>query len=328
MNGVQKVIKYFAMAFAIFLAVCIFGAIITVVTGVATGIAGVNYLTEDKDRINLSEQYSAEDIKNFGIKKIYVECDAEIVVKPGDALSVEAFNVTKDYEIRCNDGKICVIQDTPAINFVWNWFEVADAKEKVEITVPEDFAAEEVKINSGSGKVSVSGIDADRMLMYSGSGKVTMESIKSKYLHIDSGSGRVELIECYTEETKLETGSGSVTADEAVLGKLYLNSGSGGVRMRNVISQNAKFDSGSGSVSYTGQLTGACEFETGSGSLTLSLEGQEEEYLVKANCGSGAFRINGQRKEDGVFGENVKGELVIDAGSGSVNIEFNTPVKE
>ena len=59
MNGVQKVIKYCAMAFAVFLSVVILGTIVTVVLGVTTGIAGVNAITgEDKERINLSERYS------------------------------------------------------------------------------------------------------------------------------------------------------------------------------------------------------------------------------------------------------------------------------
>ena len=107
-----------------------------------------------------------------------------------------------------------------------------------------------------------------------------------------------------------------------------MDSGSGSVTMRNIIAEKAKVDSGSGSVLVEGTLTGTCEFETGSGSLTMRLDGREEDYLVKAECGSGTFRMNGKKREDGIYGTNVNGELIIDSGSGSVNVEFNTPVKE
>ena len=79
MNGVQKVIKYCAMAFAIFLSVVILGTIVSVVMGVTTGIAGVNFLMEgDKERINIAEEYSLEEAKELGITEILVDCNAEI----------------------------------------------------------------------------------------------------------------------------------------------------------------------------------------------------------------------------------------------------------
>ena len=49
---------------------------------------------------------------------------------------------------------------------------------------------------------------------------------------------------------------------------------------------------------------------------------------MKAECGSGTFRINGKKVDDGSYGSNLKGEMIIDSGSGSVNVEFNTSVDE
>ena len=328
MNGVQKVIKYCAMAFAVFLSVVIFGTIISVVVGVTTGIAGVNFLMDgDKERVNLAEEYTLEEARGLGITEILVDCNAEITVQTGDVLSIEAVNVTEDYEIRQNNGKFSIVEDSPEIkiNFL---FHNATERETVVVTIPEEFSAEQVKILSGSGAVRMTGIEAEYFTVDSGSGKVIAENVAAKRLYVDSGSGRVTVVQAVADETEINSGSGGITVEDSKLGELLLNSGSGTVRMVHAEATKAKVDSGSGAVSYAGVLTGTCEFETGSGSLTLRIDGGEYDYKVDADCGSGTFRINGKKLDDGSYGTNVKGELLIDSGSGSVNVEFNTPTEE
>lgn len=328
MNGVQKVIKYCAMAFAIFLSVVILGTIVSVVMGVTTGIAGVNFLMEgDKERINIAEEYSLEEAKELGITEILVDCNAEIAVVRGDKLSIEAVDVTEDYVIRQNNGKFSIVQDRPEIKIGF-WFGNSSDREKVMVTIPAELSTEQVKILSGSGTVAVTDVETEYLFVDSGSGKVTAENVTAKRMYVDSGSGRVTIVGAKMHETEINSGSGGIKVEESKLGKLLLNSGSGTVRMENVDATEAKVDTGSGTVSYTGVLTGACEFETGSGGLTLRLDGKEEDYKVKAECGSGTFRINGKKVDDGSYGMNVKGEILIDSGSGSVNVEFNTSVEE
>lgn len=328
MNGVQKVIKYCAMAFAIFLAVTILGTIVSVVMGVTTGIAGVNFLMEgEKERIGLSEEYSLEEARELGITDILVDCNAEIVIKPGTVLAIEAENVTEDYKIRQINGKFSIEQNRPQIKIGF-WFDDTSEREKVTVTVPAELVTEQVEILSGSGAVSVNEIKTEAFTVDSGSGRVTVEAVTAGRLYVDSGSGKVTLSGAKASETELYTGSGGVTVEDSDLGRLILDTGSGAVRMENVAATAAKVDTGSGAVSFEGVLTGTCEFETGSGALTIRLDGREEDYRVKAECGSGTFRINGKKKDEGSYGSNVKGELLIDSGSGSVNVEFNTPVEE
>ena len=74
MNGIQKVIKYCAMAFAAFLSVTILGAIVSVVMAVTTGIAGVNFLLDGgKERVTMVKEYSLEEAKDLGISSILVD---------------------------------------------------------------------------------------------------------------------------------------------------------------------------------------------------------------------------------------------------------------
>lgn len=327
MSGLQKVIKYCAMAFAIFLSVVIFGAIIAAVTGVATGIAGVHYITEERERINLSEKYTEAEIAELGIQDLLIDCNAYITVQRGDELSVVATNVTEDYKIRCSNGKLSVLQEKKNIVIGFGDWNIRE-KEEVLVTIPESFEPEQVVIRSGSGKVSVSEVTSDRMELDSGSGAVDMTDVKTETLRVDSGSGKMYLNRITATESDLDTGSGSVKGDNVSLGRLRVISGSGAVRLTDLTAENVKVDSGSGSVEFAGRLTGDCEFETGSGSATVAIDGEEEEYLVEAECGSGAFRINGKKMEDGRYGKNVKGSLFFDAGSGSVDVTFNTPAAE
>lgn len=309
MNGVQKVIKYCAMVFAIFLSITIFSAIVTAVISVTACIAGVTELSESKERIQLSQQYTVDEIKELGLKDILVDCNAEITVEHGEKLSIEAFNVTDEYEIRCTNGHFYIVQDRQGM-FDWMFhLGGSSAREKVVVTIPKEFLPERVEITSRSGKVFVKEMNTEKLYINSGSGRVTMANVSSN-------------------DTELYTGSGKVQIESSTLGKLVLDSGSGAITMEKVTAEDASFDSGSGAVSVTGKLTGSCDFKTGSGSVSLSLDGREEDYRIKADCGSGTFRVNGKKREEGSYGTNVAGELLFDTGSGSVNLEFLTSEKE
>ena len=261
MNGLQKVIKYCAMAFAIFLTVVILGSIITAVVGVTTGIAGVNALTrEDKERIALSEEYSLEEAKLLDITSILVDCNAEITVERGEVLSIKAFDVTDEYEIRQANGKFSIVQDRPDFNIKWVWFDDITVQEKVIVTIPEELCPEQIKIESGSGAVTVTEVVADNLTVDSGSGRVTMKKVEADRLLVDSGSGKVAVASATLKNTELYTGSGGISVEDSALGMLRLDSGSGAVRMEGVVATDANVDTGSGKVSYAGVLTGTCEF--------------------------------------------------------------------
>jgi len=304
MNGFQKVIKYCAMAFAIVLSISIFAGIITFVVGMASGIFGESGYYDKKDRVNLSKQYSAEEISEEQINSIVIDCSGEIVVKQGTELSIEAFDVTEDYEIRMKNGRISLKRyNSNFFDRLFFWFENATVEEKVVVTIPADFEPTEMEIHSGSGKVSVDGLIAE-------------------FLIIDSGSGKVSVTGTTVTETELDTGSGSVMVKDSELGRLSVDSGSGAVTMENVIAKDVEMDTGSGAVAFSGEITGNCDFDTGSGAIAMVLAGSEEDYRIEADCGSGTFRVNGKKLKDGSYGSNVKGTLEFDSGSGSVSVEF------
>ncbi|MCH5272691.1 MAG: DUF4097 family beta strand repeat protein [Lachnospiraceae bacterium] len=303
MNGIQKVIKYCAMAFAVFLSVSIFGSIaVAVISLVSASALKDGFYGEN--RITLSERYSATEIEELGIERIFVECNAEIIVRQGDELSIEAQNVPEDYRLRCNNGTLHLYSTRK--NFFLFLFGIGSRseREKVTVTVPEWYTPKEVKIDSGSGSVSITELHAER-------------------LDMDTGSGKVNVANVFAKETIIDSGSGRITAENSELGRLQLDSGSGAVGFQNVKAENVNVDSGSGKIQWEGELTGNCNFETGSGSVSLQLAGSESEYRIKVSSGSGGVRVNGRKTDDGSYGTNVRGELRIDSGSGAVNVKFD-----
>lgn len=327
MNVLQKVIKYCAMGFAVFLSVVIFVSIAAAAFGVVSGVT--IFSDGDVERVNIEKSYTVEEAKKLGIEEILVDCSAEITIGAGEKITVSAENVPEEYVVSCKDGKL-VVRDTRKIVFslVTNLFEDQSEKEQVTITIPKDYALEKATIDSGSGTVFVLDLTAKDVTIDSGSGEVLITDVTAENLFVDSGSGKVNMNRVTANTTEIESGSGKVVLKDSVLGPLQLDSGSGAVEATGITAEDVEVDSGSGRVSLEGKLTGNCEFETGSGSLTLSIQGYEEDYRIKADCGSGAFRINGKKLKDGSYGSNKKGELKIDSGSGSVNVEFLAPVEE
>lgn len=321
MNVVQKVIKYCAMAFAVFLSVTILGSIIAVVLGLAMESG----FYDERERINLSERYSVAELEELGIERIFVDCPAEILVKPGTELAIEAQNVTEDYRIRCSNGTFRL--ESKRKNFLFSFSFSLFGREKeqgtVVVTVPEGYMPKEFKIDSGVLPVVVENLNTEKLVVDSGSGNVTITALQAGKLHMDTGSGWVSITDTAVKETSVDSGAGRVKVENSELGVLHLDSGSGTVEFRNVTAEDVKVDSGSGAVEWTGGLTGRCYFDTGSGRVSLQLAGTEADYRLRIDSGSGAVRVNGRKTGDGSYGTNVRGELQIDSGSGAVTISFD-----
>lgn len=303
MNAIQKVIKYGAMAFAVMLSISIMGAIVTFLFGIMVGVE--KETKSATERNSFSQEYTKEMLAAEKVDTLWVDFSGKITIKPGEVFKIEAVDVSEDFAVECRNGKITIKEreDNSPIQWVVSLGEGFSWDQQVTITVPSDLELKLLEVNSGSGKVSV-------------------EEIKTKSMVMDSGSGSVEMRGVSAAETSLNTGSGSVTITDSDLGKAKLDSGSGKVKMQQVIVMDADVKSGSGKVEFEGELTGDCDFDTGSGSVQLTIKGSEEEYRVEAECGSGSFRLNGKKIDDGIYGRNVKGEISVDSGSGAVSIEF------
>jgi lia operon protein LiaG len=90
----------------------------------------------------------------------------------------------------------------------------------------------EVRVDAGSGSVTLDDVDAPTVDVDVGSGRARLSGIRARDLRLDSGSGSVDVgLVADVESVRIDTGSGSVTlrVPESLGAELDVDSGSGGV---------------------------------------------------------------------------------------------------
>jgi hypothetical protein len=287
MNSAQRIIKYFAIALAIFLAVGILTSIVSVVYGVAKGISGDNFVgsrTERRSSNNSTTEYSGTFT---GINSLNIEHSiGELKIVEGDEFKVEAKNVSKHFKVRVNGRGTLIISEDKEIRFLgfrFNGFHSPNAK--VTVTLPSDFVAEEVKLDTGAGNVDV-------------------EKLQTDYLYISSGAGNIKGDTLSAKEAKIEGGVGSVN-------------------LENVNLTNADINCGVGNLKIGGVLTGETEIKCGIGEVELKLKGNVNDYGLDIDSGVGTISLNGEKITDSYkANEDAANILKIDGGLGTVKINL------
>ncbi len=319
----KQLIKYAALIFALILSASIIGGCLTAGVAIVKMIAEKNYDGENRENNDIWYRNEEGEVVFFGINfsgsdevksgsetfnasevdAMYLEVlSGELLVETWeeDYISVVYENISKNYEIQNNKGTLTITREEN--HFFWNG--AFREKTKITVNVPANKVFGEVKIDKGSGSAKVTGISANTFLMDTGSGGTTIANIMA-------------------EKTVFDSGSGSFSVKNSELGESSMDAGSGFVNFENVVAENLVVESGSGRVDVIGYLTGNCVFDTGSGSVNIEIYGEEENYNIRAELGSGSFYVNGEKTKDTrIEHKNASNLLIFDAGSGRVSVEF------
>lgn len=316
--------KYAAIVLAMFISIGIISGGVTLFLAIVHGLSGetgsrnqsgfqeIVYQDEDggvvimgikiggeQETISFTKQFEEEEIKSLQINN----GSGELILQAGEQFKVDAENVPEDYVAEVKDGVLIVKRESGTswkLNLFFN-----TKKQKVTITVPEQFLAERVSIVNGSGSLTVEELHTKKLLLQTGSGTALLKRSSSEWTEIDKGSGKMQIY-------------------DAILGSTKIENGSGGFFFENVVTENFKMQNGSGRVSYAGEMSGNCVFRTGSGNVSLSLKASEKEYDITASVGSGGFYINGKsRKNTDIRNESAKHSMAFEGGSGRISVEFS-----
>lgn len=217
MTTTQKIIKYLALAFAIFLIINIFSFIIYGIYGIGSlfGLTGSN----DSNLVEI------ETIKDFDFEnKIDLEIDlsyTDLVIQKGEHLKVES---NSKYITSKQDNNSIVIKEKNR-----SWFNFGK-RSKLIIYIPEG--------------VSFSNVDID-----TGAGTVYIDTIITKELELDMGAGKVEIdyLEA-SNSASIDGGAGSVTIKNGKINNLDLDVGVGKFIISSKITGKSKIDAGVGSL--------------------------------------------------------------------------------
>lgn len=226
MTSFQKVIKYGAIAFAIYL--CF--VIISIIVGTITTIFGISLGMEIFQNSNNEAMITKWEQEYSNMTSMDIDLSVcKLTIKKGDTLKVEASEVSDKF--KCNtEGNKLKIEDK---NLHRNFFnQTEDMKSEVIIYVPENMNFDEVTIETGVNETNIEYLKADKVNLEMGVGRYQINSLSAKYVKIEAGAGEANINDSNIEELKLDGGIGRLsftgkitkTADiECGVGRLEIN---------------------------------------------------------------------------------------------------------
>lgn len=263
MTQFQKIVKTFAVAFALFLAVSIFGMGFRLVTGIMNGITGAAGLVKEAAASVPSKQEPGSIVNVFEkdeVRSIHLEqAVGDVYFKTGPEFKVSWQNEADG--IQCQVKQDGTLKIESGVSGLFQSFFSSRKAGSLEITVPEDFEAEKIRVEGGTGTIR-------------------MEGLRTKELKIESGMGAIICEKlAVTKETKIESGTGAVSLS--------------GVEIKDL-----DLEGGIGSVEIEGRITGDSSVSIGIGQVSFSLEGAAVEYDFQIETGIGSIFINGEQEPD------------------------------
>ena len=280
MSSFQKTIKYIAIAFAVFLSITIISGIVSAGSAIFSVISGGVHFTE-KETTDFDKTFT-------GVTGLDIDnSTGRLTIKKGDAFRVEAEGVSKDFSAEIQrDGTLRITDNDRDMNFLWfNFNSYNSPNSRVTIYLPSDFIAEDTKIDTGAGTV-------------------TIENLQTERLRISAGAGNITGMNIDADDVKIEGGVGAVKLD-------------------NVNFTDADIECGVGNLKLQGIFLGDTKVDCGVGEVELDLIGNEQDYDLDIDSGVGNIRLNGE-KVSGEFrtNHNAQNSIRIDGGVGNVKIDF------
>ena len=211
MTAVQKVIKYLAMAFAVFLSVNIIGGIIMLLAGAAFFLSDGG-----KEFVGEMQTHSIDgDISTLSIKL----SGAELKIKASDKFSLES---NCDYiNVNTDNGMLCISETR-------KMFSSFPKGITVILSIPEDFVFADVKIETGAGEVEIDALSAETLSISLGAGEATINNLTANsHADIEGGAGELNIDGGLLRNLELDMGVGELTLKSRIEGQSKIDCGVG-----------------------------------------------------------------------------------------------------
>ena len=200
MKTSQKIIKYLALALALFL-------IVTIISSIMAGLYGIYQVFNFKiePRAIKYEEKSCGKTKN--IKSLDVKLDYGNL----EIIKGETFKMESSYKnVTCtnNDGKVTIRMN--------NKFNFKNNKVSLKVYIPGDVKLDRIKAENNFGKTNIEYINAKKVDLDFGAGKTKIKDIVSDSTNIDTGTGlfgvvKSDITSKIIGTSKFDTGIGSLS---------------------------------------------------------------------------------------------------------------------
>lgn len=218
MTTAQKIIKYCAVAFAIFLIITIISIVSSAGYRLLNAIGIINFKENSllENMVTISDDAEEFVSLNLDIKS------SNLQIKTGDKFEVKTNNSNIKYSNE--NGSIKIREDK-----LTNWFFGKIDIGELIIYIPENMKQiDEVKINIGAGTVFI-------------------EQLNTKNLYLDLGAGNVTIDKLIvSEESKINGGAGNINVNSGEIANVDLDLGVGNTKIKSDIIGNSNINTGVG----------------------------------------------------------------------------------
>ena len=254
MSGFQKLIKYIAIAFAIYL---IFNIISILIGGVSI-LSGVlsNDVTGNLNKIKVDDSYKVLDIELESIN---------ILIKEGKKFKVETDS--DNVSLKEVGDKLLIT------NKKENW-KPKKVDSDIVIYVPNSYVFDYVIIENGAGRIDIDYINTKELELDLGAGKVDINKlIVSKEASIEGGAGEIIINDGIINNLEFDMGLGKVYTKAKLVGDSEINAGIGEVEIDlvgNISDYSMNISKGIGSVKIAGEDVKSGNLGTGSNFIDIN----------------------------------------------------------
>ena len=215
MKQAQKIIKYVAIAFGLYLAINIIGWIVfgfTMLLGI--DIAGDIFAGAGMENVQYDEVFS-------NVEELDIEIGfSDFEIKTGKELKVEG-QIHKDFKIKV-ENKTLKIEDISK-----KWIFNSNDAAKLTLYVPEDLKFNKAEIEIGAGTTNIEKLNVEDLDLNLGAGAVKIKNCDAEKTDIECGAGKVEIENSSLKNLKLEAGVGEFSYNGYILGNSTIECGIG-----------------------------------------------------------------------------------------------------
>ena len=242
MTSGQKIIKYIAIAIAIFLIINIIGIILTIFAGLGIFFNVKEAITNTENFEEVIDNYPIEEITNLDIEINY----SKLEIKNGDAFKIE-----------CNNEKIYTEKKGNKIEIKEknNWFNKQETS-NITIYIPENKIFERTEIEAGAGEINIDKLQTNNLTFSIGAGKVQINELEVfEKAEIEGGAGKADIISGELHNLDLEMGLGELNLTTKLIGNNVIEQGIGKLSINltdNIENYKIRTSKGLGSITING----------------------------------------------------------------------------
>lgn len=211
----KKLIKYCAIAFAIFLTINIISAIMFGIITLGNIFSSNNDIGGKLENLNIANNINYLDIE---------VANTNIILKQGNILRAETNN--KYLKLKERNNKL-IIEDKRN-----NLFGKNNNTDLI-IYLPVDQIFNEVSIENGAGRINIEFIKTQKLELELGAGRVEINNVTvTKELDINGGAGKVNIINGNINNLDLDMGIGSLNLESTITGYSDIEAGIGDLNLK------------------------------------------------------------------------------------------------